>query len=410
MLWKNEIPTGSVVVKIVSQSEKDVNVLFRNIYELFQTRVSLQKQQHQLALMMPSLLQGQEDLIFLLQNATQTKIQSYQRVILLVCGLMFLILVAAWLISRSKIIIPIQTFLEVSQRITSENLIHEKGMEIELEKLKKISETDEIGLLANRIYEMVLDLDEAASNLTEEKKRAEKSHEAKSRFLENMAHELRTPLNAIIGYSELLIEESAEIELDIIHDLKRIQRAGKHLFGILDSIVDLSRVESGSMEIEYTTFNIRELMDEVLLVVDSIVGESRNTLKSQYPQEKAVMQGDRTKVKHILVNLLNNAMKFTQEGEVFLGVSYPEDTVHGNVMITVSDTGCGMTPLQLKVAFELFNLGDSSLPRQLGEASLSLTICKEFCEILGGKIAVESVENQGTTFTVTLPVNSSLLD
>jgi signal transduction histidine kinase/CheY-like chemotaxis protein len=256
----------------------------------------------------------------------------------------------------------------------------------------------------------------------------------KSDFLANMSHELRTPLNAIIGYSEMLQEEAEDADADaFLPDLQRINAAGKHLLGLIDDILDLSKIEAGRMDLHLESFDVAELVRDVRAIVQPLVEKNDNALVVACPDDIGEMTADLTKVRQALFNLLSNASKFTERGQITLRVApttlpwdpsiptapragegepgslLPSPTHGGGagggsfVTFTVSDTGIGMTEEQLGRLFEAFSQADPSTTRRYGGTGLGLAITRHFCQMMGGTIAVQSTPGAGSTFTVTLP-------
>ncbi len=236
------------------------------------------------------------------------------------------------------------------------------------------------------------------------KEQAESASRSKSQFLANMSHELRTPMNAIIGYSEMLQEEAEEEGLvGFLEDLKRIQSAGKHLLGLINDILDLSKIEAGKMELFIETFDLQEMIDDVTITVQPLVLRNNNILEVQSIEKLGTMHADLTKVRQNLFNLISNASKFTENGTVILSLT--REIVDGIdwVILKVSDNGIGMKPDQLEKLFTAFVQADPSTTRSYGGTGLGLAITKKFCEMMGGTIIVESQYGQGSTFTIRLP-------
>ncbi len=287
------------------------------------------------------------------------------------------------------------------------------------------------------------------------KDQAEAANKSKSAFLANMSHELRTPLNAIIGYSEMLQEEAQDIgQPGLVPDLEKIHGAGKHLLGLINDVLDLSKVESGKMTLYLEDFEVAKLVQEVAATVQPLITKNGNTLKVECAADLGTMRADVTKVRQTLFNLLSNASKFTEKGVIRLAVrkgppsprpSPPgegetsaaarqsERTSLANALPTipplpggegrgegerstiladhasritfhVSDTGIGMTPEQMSRLFEAFSQADASTTRKFGGTGLGLAISRKFCLMMGGDITVQSEPGKGSTFTVTLPV------
>ena len=223
----------------------------------------------------------------------------------------------------------------------------------------------------------------------------------KSQFLANMSHELRTPLNAIIGYSEMLQEEAEEIgEEAFIPDLQRVNVAGKHLLGLINDILDLSKIEAGRMDLYLETFSIPDLVRDVVSIVQPLVEKNGNTLAVSCTGDLGTMHGDQTKVRQALFNLLSNASKFTDHGTIRLTVERDADD---GVAFGVADTGIGMTEEQLGRLFAAFSQAEASTRSRYGGTGLGLSISRHFCRLMGGDLTVESTYGRGSTFTVLLP-------
>jgi signal transduction histidine kinase len=237
---------------------------------------------------------------------------------------------------------------------------------------------------------------------------AEAANRLKSVFLLNMSHELRTPLNAIIGYSEMVQEEAADlgdITQHFIPDLQKVQGAGKHLLALIDSLLEISKIEAGAMELHLETFDIASMLREVVTAVQASVEEKANTLEVRSARELGTMRADLSKVRQSLCHLLSNACKFTERGRITLTVSRTSDALASADWITfrISDTGIGITPEQMAKLFQPFTQADASTTRQYGGAGLGLAITKRFCQMMGGDITVDSEVGKGSTFTIRLP-------
>lgn len=240
-----------------------------------------------------------------------------------------------------------------------------------------------------------------ALKLAEARDAAERSNRTKSIFLANMSHEFRTPLNAIIGYSELLQEELAESEAtDLVDDAQRITFAGRQLLELVNDVLDVSKIEAGKMELYLETFNIASLIDGVLDIVKPLIAQKSNRLQVHLDSSLGDMTADQTKVRQILLNLLSNAAKFTEDGEINLRVTREPD---GEICFEVQDSGIGISEKQLSRLFQPFTQADASTTRKYGGSGLGLTISKHFCEMMGGRIEVSSRPNEGSVFKAFLP-------
>jgi signal transduction histidine kinase/DNA-binding response OmpR family regulator len=242
---------------------------------------------------------------------------------------------------------------------------------------------------------------------------AEAANQAKSQFLANMSHELRTPMNAIIGYSEMLMDEAQdmasqsalpEVEAVFVPELKKITAAGRHLLALINDILDLSKIEAGKMDLYLETFNVPEMVCDVACTIQPLVDKNENRLKIEVAPEIAGMRADLTKVRQVLFNLLSNASKFTQKGTIELRVAPERDQSRDWIAFHVKDSGIGMTKEQAAHIFEAFTQADASTTRKYGGTGLGLTITRKFCELMGGRITVDSEPGRGTVFTVRLPL------
>lgn len=247
---------------------------------------------------------------------------------------------------------------------------------------------------------------ERTAEVTRAKDEAVNANQAKSIFLANMSHELRTPLNAILGYAEIMREDYAEQGDDINEDLNKIYLAGNHLLSIIDDILDISKIESGKMELYFEKVQVPELINEVINSTSSLADKNNNEIVVDYEGEIDEYVTDATKFRQILYNLINNANKFTKDGKVMVSVAQSKNDGESWLKILVSDTGIGMDQPQMDKIFQTFSQADSSTTRKFGGSGLGLAISKGLCELLNGVISVESTPDKGSTFIVRLPTHS----
>lgn len=229
---------------------------------------------------------------------------------------------------------------------------------------------------------------------------ADEANKTKSSFLANMSHELRTPLNAILGYSEMLEEEARDLgQESFAPDLQKIRGAGRHLLGLINDILDLSKIEAGRMTLFVEEFEVEPMVRDVVSTVMPLLTKRGNRLDLECGEGLGRMSADVTKVRQTLFNLLSNASKFTENGTVRFSVRTGGDQIE----FAVSDTGIGMTPEQVGRLFQPFSQADVSTSRRYGGTGLGLAISRKFCQLMGGDITVTSTPGVGSTFTVRLP-------
>ncbi len=233
---------------------------------------------------------------------------------------------------------------------------------------------------------------------------AEEANQAKSAFLANMSHELRTPMNAIIGYSEMLIEEAEDLEPDeFVPDLRKIHAAGRHLLGLINDVLDLSKIEAGKMTLYLEDFELPATLAEVVSTVQPLLDQNGNRLEVECPADIGTVHADLTKVRQCLLNLLSNASKFTHHGHITITVSAEGSGPSELLRIAVADTGIGMNEEQMGRLFQSFSQADSSTTRRYGGTGLGLAISRQFSRQMGGDITVASEPGRGSTFTLELP-------
>lgn len=239
---------------------------------------------------------------------------------------------------------------------------------------------------------------------------AQASSRAKSMFLANMSHELRTPLNAITGYAELIREE---LEYDdeinrgsMAQDLGYIEHSSTHLLSLVDDVLDLSKIESGKMEFFFCCFDLCALINDVHTLMQPLVQRTHNEFAIELPST-LMIESDEMRVRQVLLNILSNALKFTETGQVSLSLDV--DKSGEMCHVNIEDTGIGMTPEHLSKVFDAFMQADSSTTRRYGGTGLGLTLCRNLAVLLGGDIKGESVFGEGSRFTVSLPLRRQSL-
>jgi signal transduction histidine kinase/DNA-binding response OmpR family regulator len=288
---------------------------------------------------------------------------------------------------------------------------------------------EQIALLESFADQAVIAIENARlfQELQDANQQLAEASQHKSQFLANMSHELRTPLNAVIGYSEMLQEELEDLDqAALVPDVEKINAAGRHLLGLINDILDLSKIEAGKMELFLEPVDLAGLVRDVTTTVSPLIAKNGNALQIDLAPDLGVMQADATRLRQILFNLLGNAAKFTDCGTITLRVAkapltpalsqrerehvpqHPEpNTQHPAVAFAVSDTGIGMTEAQLSRLFQAFSQAEASTTRRFGGTGLGLALVGHFCEMMGGTVAVTSAPGVGSTFTVTLPTEAA---
>ena len=236
---------------------------------------------------------------------------------------------------------------------------------------------------------------------------AQEANKAKSSFLANMSHELRTPLNAIIGYSQLLRDDMKASGSEQAHlgDLDKIEQSGRHLLALINDILDLSKIEMGKTELYVEEIKLNSLIDDVKDSVIPLAAKNQNRLHVDYPKTLEKITTDPIKLKQVLLNLLSNAAKFTENGDIHFTIVKQEH--HGKkwLVFTVKDTGIGLDQAAKEKLFTSFFQADSSTQRKYGGTGLGLTISRHFVNMLGGEINLQSEAGKGATFSVKLPLD-----
>jgi len=236
------------------------------------------------------------------------------------------------------------------------------------------------------------------------KVQAEDASRIKSEFVANMSHELRTPLNAIIGYSEMLMEDAVDAgQKSTIDDLSKVIGAAKHLLSLINDVLDLSKIESGKLDLFLEDVNIPDLAKDIEMIIGQLIAKNNNTFAMTIDPELNMIFTDLVRVRQCLLNLLSNASKFTKNGKITLDIKPVLRNTEKWIQFTVSDTGIGIPAEKLNLLFQAFSQTDASTTRQYGGTGLGLYLTKTFCMMLGGEISVKSESGKGSAFTILLP-------
>jgi signal transduction histidine kinase len=313
--------------------------------------------------------------------------------VLLLIGLGMAIL-ASLLISR-RVVRPVGVLRQGAARIGAGALDHRID----------IRTGDELEALATEFNRMAAQLQESYAGLeqkVEERTRElEIANKHKSQFLANMSHELRTPLNGIQGYAELIIDGIyGEAPEKIKEIMERIQQSGNRLLGLINAVLDLSKIEAGRITLSLADYSMQGVVQNVFTAVEPLAAEKKLALNVNLQNDLPVGKGDEQRITQVLTNLVGNAIKFTEVGTVAVQVA----STNGTFTIAVSDTGTGIAEADQQKVFEEFQQADSSSTRKKGGTGLGLTIAKKIIEMHGGRIWVESSLGKGSTFSFTLPV------
>ena len=268
----------------------------------------------------------------------------------------------------------------------------------------EVSGNTEIRELTSQFNEMVLNLKDSYSKIELARDSAIQANKTKSQFLANMSHEIRTPLNAVIGYSELL-EEDPRISADarLTEDVTNIRSAAKHLLKLINEILDLSKIESGKMDLSLETFNVHLTITDLCTTIQPLVQKNHNRLTVICSRGVGDMHADITKVRQVLFNILSNACKFTDHGEIVLNVNKHFKAGREYFTFSIKDSGIGISKEQINKLFKPFSQVDQSTTKKYGGTGLGLAISKRFCILMGGELTVTSTPGEGSSFNIQIP-------
>jgi signal transduction histidine kinase len=227
----------------------------------------------------------------------------------------------------------------------------------------------------------------------------------KSQFLANMSHELRTPLNSIIGFSKVILKGIDGPVTDTQReDLDAIYNAGQHLLGLISDMLDISRIEAGKLDLSFDEVDLTEVISGVLSTAVGLVKDKPIDLVTDIPDDLPTIQADRIRIRQVLLNLVSNAAKFTEEGQIAVSARFLQAAPEPEVLVAVADTGIGISPGDVDKLFVPFSQVDPSPTRKSGGSGLGLSIARHLVELHGGRIWVESTIGEGSTFAFTLPL------
>jgi two-component system, sensor histidine kinase and response regulator len=284
------------------------------------------------------------------------------------------------------------------------------------------SGSSEVRLLYRRFNEMLAQIDErerdlkfeiaersrAQDQLTIAKQSAEAANRAKSAFLANMSHELRTPLNAVIGYSEMLREDAVMAGNEQqASDLAKIEAAARHLHALISNVLDISKIEAGRMTLNEEPFDVATMVADVVATATPLAARNHNHFEVAPLNGLGEMVGDELRIRQVLINLLSNAAKFTENGRIHLSVQRDPTNDGDRVRFAIADTGIGISREQLSRLFGEFVQADASTTRKYGGTGLGLAISRQLSQVMGGEITVQSEPGRGSTFVLIVPAERS---
>jgi signal transduction histidine kinase/DNA-binding response OmpR family regulator len=294
---------------------------------------------------------------------------------------------------RARLVVPLLAFDQIVGALVVRRKRPGEFAESTIELLRTFAAQSALAIQNARLF----------SEIQEKSRQLELASEHKSQFVSSMSHELRTPLNAIIGLTEMMVSHAARFGTEKAQEpLQRVNRAGTHLLGLINQVLDLSKIESGKLELSPETVPVAPLIDEVIGTTRQLAEQNQNRLLVEAQDNLGLLTVDPMRLRQILLNLLSNACKFTKQGEVSLRARELSDG--GNwIEFAVIDTGIGMTPEQQAKVFEEFVQADASTAKRFGGTGLGLSITRKLAQMMGGDVTVASAPGKGSVFTVRLP-------
>ncbi len=326
---------------------------------------------------------AEAEMLTSITTGRQSYAASQTMVVAFVCGSVILALVLGYVISWS-LIGPVTDIAARLRRVA----------EGDFSQRVRVTNRDELGALA-------ADVNRTCEELGHLYEQLETASRHKSEFLANTSHELRTPLNAILGYTELVLDEIyGELPDKIREVLERVQSNGQHLLGLINDVLDLSKIEAGHLDLSIGEYSMKAVVQTVMSGTEALVAEKHLTIRTAIADDLPTGEGDERRITQVLLNLVGNAIKFTESGEIAVDVAATD----GAFQVAVADTGPGIALEDQRLVFEEFRQLDSSSTRTKGGTGLGLAISKRIVELHGGRIWVESEVGRGSTFRFTLPV------
>lgn len=298
----------------------------------------------------------------------------------------------------------VSTGKDITDREMARQQMQEKNKQLELEIIERESIQEELRKHRAHLAELV---DQRTLDLAKARDDALEASSAKTRFLMSMSHELRTPLNAIIGYSELILDELGGSNEQLVTDVEKITLSGQHLLGLINDLLDLSRVEVGKLELQTAEYALQDLLKSVEYAVQPLMAKNHNRFIVRSVNSDLRMLGDVKRVRQVLMNLVANAGKFTDRGQISLQVNLLSENNQDWIEYRVKDTGIGIAADKIERLFQEFSQADQSISHKYGGTGLGLAISQKLCETMGGSITVSSEVGKGSEFVVMLPYQPS---
>src|SRR5439155_17175599 len=294
---------------------------------------------------------------------------------------------------RARLLVPLLRFHEIMGALVVRRKTPGEFSKNTIDLLRTFAAQSVLAIQNARLFQ----------EIEEKGRQLELTSQHKSQFVASMSHELRTPLNAIIGLTEMMVSNAPRFGTEkAVEPLRRVHGAGTHLLGLINQVLDLSKIEAGKLELSPETVNVAPLLEDIIGTARQLAEQNKNRLVVESPDNLGSLTVDPMRLRQILLNLLSNACKFTKQGEVRLRV---KRVVDGRdwIEIAVADTGIGMTPEQQAKLFEEFTQADSSTARQYGGTGLGLAITRKLARMMGSDVTVASEPGKGSVFTVRLP-------
>jgi signal transduction histidine kinase len=296
--------------------------------------------------------------------------------------------------------------LEQFERQLTEVALSQVKQQLEVQVEKR---TQELKQAVVQLRDEMVERIKTESALEQALDAAQAASRVKSTFITTMSHEFRTPLHIILGYADMLYEEATEQQLtDFVPDVQQIRQAGQNLLHLIDNILDLAKIEAGQMTLHWEPFDVHLMVNELLTQISPIAQQHQNQLIIDHQISVQFISADVNKLRHILLNLLDNALKFTHQGQVYFTISQTQRQNKDWIGFQIRDTGIGIAPEQQQNLFQPFTQVDPSINRSYGGMGLGLTLSHHFCKLMGGEMTVASQLGSGSTFTVYLPLKDCL--